>query len=373
MISFWEQDLWFSNVDFVIIGGGFTGHFTALALFKREPDANILILERDAIGAGASTKNAGFACFGSVGELLDDLKDEPLKTTLARVQRRFAGLEKFRSIIPDKYCDFVESGGHELFRTGEKAFYGTCLENINILNDKLEPLLGFRPYEQAETAHFGFHGIIGGMTIKREGMLHPAKALAYLQKRCMEAGIKTLHGTTVNRIYSNQNGVQIETEKLSFQSKKAIVATNAFTPNLIKTANNKPARGQVLITSPIPDFKFSGTFHIDRGYYYFRNVGNRVLLGGARNLDYQGETSDSFELNQTIQEHLEELLRSTILPNQSFSIEHRWSGIMAFGADGEKEPIIQEAEPNIITAYRLGGMGVALSAQVAEDLVNLID
>jgi gamma-glutamylputrescine oxidase len=371
VISFWEQDHWFSKIDFVIIGGGFTGHFTALALREREPDANILILERDAIGGGASTKNAGFACFGSAGELLDDLLDEPLSTALARVERRFAGLEKLRSIIPDKHCDFLETGGHELFRNGEEAFYANCLEQIDSLNNNLQPLLGFRPYEKSDISFFGFKGMIGGIAIKGEGMLHPGKALAYLHKKCTELGIKTLHGIEVKHISSNQNGVTIATEKVSFQSEKAIVATNAFTPDLLTNANSKPCRGQVLITSPITDLKLYGTYHIDRGYYYFRNVGNRVLLGGARNLDYEGETSSVFELNETIQNHLEELLHTTILPDTKFTIEQRWSGIMAFGRADEKEPVVQEIEPNVISAYRLGGMGVALSAQVGEEAAKL--
>jgi glycine/D-amino acid oxidase-like deaminating enzyme len=47
----------------------------------------------------------------------------------------------------------------------------------------------------------------------------------------------------------------------------------------------KPARAQVLITKPIDSLKIKGTFHMDRGYYYFRNIDNRVLIGGGRNLD----------------------------------------------------------------------------------------
>jgi gamma-glutamylputrescine oxidase len=371
VISFWERDHWFSNIDFTIIGGGFTGHFTALALREKDSHANILLIERDAIAAGASTKNAGFACFGSVGELLDDLQDESEEIAFGRVQRRFAGLQKLRSIIPDEQCDYSETGGHELFRAGEEAFYQKCLEHIEHLNNQLKPLLGFAPYVRANTQTFGFKNMIGGIAIKREGMLHPGKALAYLQRLCAEKGITSLHGTAVNSIASEASGVRIHTNRHTFTSKKVILATNAFTPDLQKHVNSKPCRGQVLITSSIPDLKLNGTYHMDRGYYYFRNVGKRVLLGGARNLDYQGETSDTFELNEQIQQHLEEILRNTLLPNTNFTIEQRWSGIMAFGKADEKEPVIREIEPNIISAFRLGGMGVALSAQVGHEAAVL--
>jgi glycine/D-amino acid oxidase-like deaminating enzyme len=329
------------------------------------------MLERDAIGAGASTKNAGFACFGSVGELLDDLQNESEQQAFNRVKRRLEGLQKLRAIIPDAQCDYKETGGYELFRSGEEEQFELCQEQIEYLNSELKPLLGFEPYGKASIGEYGFENIIGGIAIQREGMLHPAKALAYLHRLCVEKSITTLHGTAVNSITGEANGVSIHTNRHTFTSKKVILATNAFTPDLLKNANSKPCRGQVLITSPIADLKLNGTYHIDRGYYYFRNVGNRVLLGGARNLDYEGETSSAFELNERIQAHLEEMLQKTILPNTSFSIEQRWSGIMSFGKADEKEPVVQEIEPNVITAFRLGGMGVALSAQVGEEAAEL--
>jgi gamma-glutamylputrescine oxidase len=62
----------------------------------------------------------------------------------------------------------------------------------------------------------------------------------------------------------------------------------------------KPGRGQVIITSAIERLPFKGSFHFDEGYYYFRNVGKRVLFGGGRNLDFQTESSTKFEVNNLI-------------------------------------------------------------------------
>jgi gamma-glutamylputrescine oxidase len=62
----------------------------------------------------------------------------------------------------------------------------------------------------------------------------------------------------------------------------------------------KPGRGQVIITSEMEHLPFKGSFHFDEGYYYFRNVGKRVLFGGGRNLDFQTETSTKFEFNKLI-------------------------------------------------------------------------
>jgi L-2-hydroxyglutarate oxidase LhgO len=73
-LSYWEIKNWFSNVDFTIVGSGIVGLHTAIRLRERFPKAKIILLEKGALPQGASTKNAGFACFGSVSEIIDDLK-----------------------------------------------------------------------------------------------------------------------------------------------------------------------------------------------------------------------------------------------------------------------------------------------------------
>ena len=69
---------------------------------------------------------------------------------------------------------------------------------------------------------------------------------------------------------------------------------------LLNLTNNqvKPARAQVLITKPIENLDIKGTFHLDKGYYYFRNIENRILFGGGRNLDFEGETTTEFNSNR---------------------------------------------------------------------------
>jgi glycine/D-amino acid oxidase-like deaminating enzyme len=143
-----------------------------------------------------------------------------------------------------------------------------------------------------------------------------------------------------------------------------IIATNGFATELLKLKDVKPARAQVLITKPIDDLKIKGTFHYDEGYYYFRNIGNRVLFGGGRNLDFEKETSSMFVLNTKIQKHLETLLQTIILPDTKFEIEQRWCGIMGVG--DEKKPIIKKISQNIVCAVRMGGMGVAIGSLVGK-------
>ena len=71
-LSFWELESYFKNIDIIIIGSGIVGLFAALHLKKTTPKLKIIVLERGVLPSGASTKNAGFACFGSASEILDD-------------------------------------------------------------------------------------------------------------------------------------------------------------------------------------------------------------------------------------------------------------------------------------------------------------
>ena len=123
-----------------------------------------------------------------------------------------------------------------------------------------------------------------------------------------------------------------------------------------------------MITKPIENLKVKGTFHLDRGYYYFRNINNRILLGGGRNLDFKKEETDSFGLNSKIQNKLESLLKNVILPKNKFEIDQRWSGIMGIG--NKKTPIIKSISDKVFCGVRLGGMGIAIGVSVGEELAN---
>jgi glycine/D-amino acid oxidase-like deaminating enzyme len=172
------------------------------------------------------------------------------------------------------------------------------------------------------------------------------------------------------------NNTLIENVKISTQNawtlkaKKLLVCTNGFTPRLFPSIEVKPARNQVLITAPIPGLKLKGSFHYNKGYVYFRNVGDRVLLGGGRHLYMQEESTDKMELTDEIQNFLEDFLHKHITNRHSAAIEMRWSGILGIGE--EKKPIITQYSDNIFTAVRLGGMGVAIGILVGKEGADLL-
>ena len=145
---------------------------------------------------------------------------------------------------------------------------------------------------------------------------------------------------------------------------------NGFAQRLFPDLKVSPARNQVLITKPIKDLPFQGTFHYDSGYYYFRNINHRVLFGGGRNLALEAETTDEFGNTTLIQEQLSKMLKENILPNTDYVIDQWWSGILGVGMT--KAPIVKMYSNRIGVAVRLGGMGVAIGSLIGEQAADMI-
>ncbi|MCM4154953.1 FAD-dependent oxidoreductase [Gramella sp. AN32] len=367
-LSFWEADTWFSEIDFLIIGSGITGLNAALHLRKKYEKAKILIFEKGMLPEGASTKNAGFACFGSVSEILEDLKNQPEEDVVALVKRRVQGLELLRQNLGDKVIDFQSYGGYELFTEEDTLLYEECLDSLGKINKTLFPVFNAEVFSVKQNS-FRFKRIQPQLVYSKfEGQIDTGKMMSALVKKVQSEGIRILNNVEVKTFQNNENDVEVITENFRIKTKKLLIATNGFASRL-NIPEVKPARAQVLITQPIQNLPFKGTFHLDKGYYYFRNIGKRVLFGGGRNLDFKTEETDKNGLTELIQNKLNELLKTTILPTTAFEIERSWSGIMGVGQT--KDPIVKELSPNVYCGVRLGGMGIAIGSKVGQELAEL--
>ncbi len=369
-LSFWELDSYFNTIDVAIIGSGIVGLFAALELKKKSPSLKVVVLERGFLPSGASTKNAGFACFGSPTELLHDMENTSEEKTHLLLKKRFLGLKKLRETLGDKQIDFKPWGGYELFNSEEK--FQLCAAKLKHLNKMAKSVTTkTNTYTLADNAiqKFGFKGIKHLIFNSEEGQLDTGKMMQALLLKVQKAGVIVLNGIKCKAILPAESKLILD-DGLEITPKKIIVCTNGFATELLPELMVKPARAQVLITHPITQLKIKGTFHFEEGYYYFRNIGNRVLFGGGRNLDFKGEETPTMDITRKIQNQLERMLRDTILPNQPFRIEQRWSGIMGLG--DAKHPIIKQVAPNVYCAVRLGGMGIALGSIVGEEVADLL-
>ncbi|MES2837694.1 MAG: FAD-dependent oxidoreductase [Bacteroidota bacterium] len=370
--SFWENETYLKNIDFLIIGSGIVGLSSALELRKKFTKSKIVVCERGILPMGASTKNAGFACFGSPTELLDDLKIMSESQVFSLVEKRWKGLEKLKSNLSEKKIDYLPYGGYELFN--DEKILDETLSKLDYLNQNLKPITKNKTTYlnvKNKSQEFDFQNIKGLILNQFEGQINTGKMMFNLIKLCQSKNIIVLNSLEVSHFESINNAVKVEFKNgWHLQTKKLLITTNGFAKKLLPELNVEPARAQVLITKPIKNLKFKGTFHYDKGYYYFRNIGNRVLFGGGRNLDFKTENTSEFGLTTKVQNSLNQLLKEVILPNTPFEIEQTWSGIMGVGS--EKVPIVKKVQSNVYCAVRMGGMGIAIGSLIGEDAAKLI-
>ncbi len=371
-LSFWEKEH-LTRYDYLIIGGGIVGLSTAASLLEKEPQLRVAVIEAGILPTGASTRNAGFACFGSLTEIIDDLNHDSPATVTALVARRYEGLRRLRNRLGDQAIEYEGLGGYELIAPANLS----ALDRLDEVNQLLEPIFNapvFRLCTREQINAFEFAGdeIAAMIYNPFEGQLNTGKMIAALQSYVSRLGGVILTGCRVEHIANNPPEIKLKTQSGIILTGKAVaVCTNAFTHRLLPELEVVPGRGHVLITEPLEKpLPFQGAFHFDKGYYYFRNVGNRVLFGGGRNLNFAAETTDSFELNPQIIAALEHKLKTLILPGKTFQISRQWAGIMAFGST--KTPILQQLSPGVYVGVRCGGMGVALGSMVGAELAEML-
>lgn len=355
-----------------MVGAGITGLTTAVFLKKQRPGARVTVLEKSVLPGGASTKNAGFACFGSMSEILDDLGHDSEEAVFSLIEKRLRGLELLRELLGDENIGYEAAGGYEVFTHDDEERYRECKNAMDYVNAALRPITGCDTFRTADEKiseqglgnvnHMLFNGV--------EGLIDTGLMMKNLTALARASGVEILNGAEVLKVEKTAAGMVVHTAEGEMKTGRVCVAVNGFAAKLLPRLDVMPCRAQVLITEPIPGLKLRGAFHHNRGYDYFRHLHGRVLFGGGRHLDKGSENTDAFGTTALIQSYLENFLGRVILPGTAPKIEMRWSGIMGMGK--AKNVIIEEVSPDLFCAVRFGGMGVALGTAAGREAASLL-
>ncbi len=369
-LSFWENR-YINDADICIIGAGLVGMISAIELRRKYPKAKIVIAERGSIGSGASTKNAGFACFGSVGEIRDDIAHRSEEECIALISKRWNGLQRLRSLFKHASDIGLEfHGSYEVFTHEEEDLAKQLSSELEYYNALVKKAIGEEEVFTQRKNIFGFKVCNETIYNRLEGQLDVTKLIRSLHKICQEKDITIVHGFALSS-YEEGSRIRLDFDHgLSLMTEQLVFATNAFTKQFFPQLDIVPYRNQLIMTEEIPNLSWKGTFHFKGGLGYFRNVGNRVLLGGRRDIDMENENTIDFGLTSPIQEHLESFMYETLGIDPDISIAHRWSGILAHGKS--KSPIIKSISDRVHCAVRLGGMGIAIASNTAKELSELL-
>lgn len=372
-LSYWEKKTFLPDFDLVIIGAGIVGLNAAISAKTLKPDWKIAIIERGFLPAGASTRNAGFACFGSLSEIWYDLQHHDQDELAQLVKYRYDGLQFLLNRADGSAIGYHQSGGVELFENEEE--YRFMKGQMEKINQWMQQFLGL---EDIYTVHenlagdYGFKSLYGAIVNRFEGVLDTGLMMKTLIDKARTLDIYLYFGLHIDGFRERVSDVELNISGGLLHARFVLVATNGFAKKLIPTLEVLPARNLVIVTEPLKKpYPTSAGFHLDKGFVYWRFLpDNRLLLGGARNLDFESETTDEFGVNNQILERLLSLKNQAILPNLNAKIHYLWSGIMGIGT--VKQPILKMFKKRIGVAVRMGGMGVAIGSLVGDRAAKMI-
>ncbi len=371
-LSYWERTSFFKDYDYCVVGAGIVGLFAALRLKELTPESNICVLERSVIPDGASTKNAGFACFGSLSELIAQKKRSSELELKELVAKRWRGLNKLRATLGDDAIEYKSYGGYEMFSSKDKPVWEECMSEISYFNDLLKDVFNadevFKIADE-QSSILNFKNVEHLIYTPYEAQIHSGKMMQALIEKTRSAGVQIFFGAELINFEEEKNGVNLQLSHATLHAKKLLICTNAFSRKLLPQLDLEPGRGQVFITKEIENLKVKGNFHYDAGYFYFRNINNRVLIGGGRNINFENEKTTEYGITPEVKNEITRLLNEVILPDTTWEYEMEWSGIMAFGK--ELSPIITQTSTRIFCAARCNGMGIAIGSITGEELADL--
>lgn len=373
--SIWEREMIRPSADVLIVGGGITGLASAWFLKQEDPSLDILVLDRSLEGTGASTRNAGFACMGSLGELAGDDRSMGEAASLELYAKRWEGLNLLRSIIPDEEMDLVWCGGYELFFKGQEEEWAHVRSILPEWNRRIRSATGIeQAFSVVDNEQWGDWAPsseqIGAVRHHMEGRLHSGKMVRAWIERLRSEGVRLYSGVDVREIRESSEGVELRDQfDRNWSGARLLLATNAFTPRLMPGVDIHPARNQVLLTEELKENIPDACFHVHQGYIYFRRYGNRLLIGGARHLDLDGESTDRLGENERLVSFLQDFTATRLLDRVP-EIAHQWSGIIGVGS--EKTPLVRAISERQFLAARLSGMGVALGSAIGRQAARLI-
>lgn len=369
MFSFWEKRS-FLNADVLVIGGGIVGLSTACSIKEKNPSLNVTVLERSSFPSGASTRNAGFSCFGSITEIAADLKKMPEEDVVELVKDRYEGLKTMRLRLGDTALDYKEYGGYDVVLNEESL----ADDEVDRVNELLMPIFGEKVYQDvsSQIESFGFPENRVKKLIRNrfEGQIDSGKLMKSLIMQAAAKGVFVASGCEVSSFEEEDNNMLVYAssvavhEPIVFKASHVVFCTNSVTKKFFPELILMPGRGQVLVTKPLKKVPFRGTFHMQEGFFYFRDFYDRIIFGGGRNLDFKGETTEELAINTQIAEALDRYLSEVILPGTDYEVEQRWAGIMDFGET--KQPLIRRMTHRTWVAAGLNGMGVALGSLAGE-------
>lgn len=339
--SFSPTDL--ENVDFAIIGGGFTGLWTGIQLLELEPSLNVVLLEAEQVGFGASGRNGGWfsALFPADLDKLSRLSNPEAAVALQR--EMFATVARTGEYLAkhNLNADWVQGGTFVGIRTEVQAVraeaelkwwreWGFDSQDFDLLE------------ASAASTRIAMTNLRGASFTPHCARVHPLKLVRALATRFEELGGTIFEKSQVERFTSKQvhlkNGTNLQVKH------RVVRATEAWTSKFAgQTREIAPVYSLMIATEPLPESFFNEiglskyeTFSDYRHLIIYgqRTADNRIAFGGrGAPYHFNSNIDSKHELHKPTHEMIWKELLELFPALAQFKVDYEWGGALGISRD----------------------------------------
>jgi glycine/D-amino acid oxidase-like deaminating enzyme len=316
--------------DLAVIGGGFSGLWTALLAKEANPGRSVVLIEGNRIGSAASGRNGGF-CDTSLTHGAENGR-ERFPAEFDTLQR--LGAENLTAIeaAVNRYdidCEFERTGSIsvatepyqvDVLRADANSYGGTFLDAEAVRTEVNSPTYLAGTWDKDGTA-----------------MLHPAKLAWGLAAACEGIGVRIAERTPATGLASDPDGVTVRTRDGVLRARRVALGTSAF-PTLIRRLRPfvVPVYDYVLVTDPLTPAQLAGIGWRNRQgvsdtgnqfHYYRLTADNRILWGGYDAIyHFGGDVRPAYDQRPATFVTLASHFFATFPQLEGIGFSHRWGG-----------------------------------------------
>jgi len=357
-----------ADVDFAIIGGGYTGLSAARTLAQQ--DATVVVLEAESIGWGASSRNGGMALTGLKVGMATIIKKYGRDLAKTLFQYSLDSVNTVEQIVKEENIDCgFERYGH-LLTANKPKHYEALKDEVDFMAKEFNHKVRLVPANELKS-EIGSNAYHGALVDEVSGGLNPAQYVAGLAAAAEKAGAMLCAKARVSRLERGEKRFVIETERGSLSAKSVLVATSGYTGNVTKKLQKKiiPIGSFIIATEKLSnelahELSPHNRMIFDYKHFlnYFRLWDNRMIFGGR---------AAFFPENEKTIEQSAEILRLemvSVYPQlKDAKVEYAWGGTLDFAFDqmthvGEVDGLF----------YSLGyaGHGVAMATHLGKTVAE---
>jgi len=327
------------EVDVAIVGGGFTGLWTAYYLMLADPSCRVAVIERETAGFGASGRNGGW-CVALLHGLEDFFEQDPQRGAAMREAIK-ASVDEMGSVCKAEgiEADFHKGGGLIVATNARQAErLREDLEYEREIGWTEEDVYWLDPEEV--TARIRVSSSCGGIFNTNTAALNPAKLARGVADAAERRGASIYEQTTALAVEPGR----VHTSHGTVRAPRIVMALDAHVTQLPGCRRDvMPIYEHMIATEPLSDQMWEEIGLSERGLfgdasrmftYAQRTVDNRIAIGG-RNFDYHygSAIGARFERSPHVERLLVDALREMLPQLGDFAITHRWGGVLGIPRD----------------------------------------